>query len=82
MPKPMRNIQVIKEKDAVLVPMKEWERVQSEIVRLRRKVKKAQILQEIRDSVLSLKADLDRPPHLRKFKMTAEELFAELKNGK
>lgn len=82
MPKPMRNIQIIKEKDAVLVPMKEWERVQSEIVRLRRKVKKAKILQDIRDNVLSLKADLNQPPHLRRFKMTAEELFAELKNGK
>ncbi len=80
--KAMRNVQVIKEKNAVLVPVKKWEKVQDELVRLRKKVKKAKILQDIREAVLSLEADLKRPPHLREITMTADELIAELKNGK
>ncbi|MFN0277414.1 MAG: hypothetical protein ACKVRN_02315 [Pyrinomonadaceae bacterium] len=78
----MPNVQILKEKDAVLVPIKDWEKMQREVVRLRKKVKKAEILQDIREAVLSLEADLKRPPNQRRITKTADEFIAELKNGK
>jgi len=82
MDKVMQKQQHIKDKDSVLIPLKDWEKMQKELIRLRKKVKKAKILQEIRESVLSLEADLRRPSHQREIRMTADDLIAELKNGK
>lgn len=78
----MRNIQHIKEKDAVLVPVKDWEKMQKELARLRRKVNKAKILNEIRTAIIEIEEDLKRPKDLRRITMSAEEFLAELKNGK
>jgi len=76
------NIQHIKEKDAVLIPIKDWEKMQNELIRLRKKVNKAKILNEIRTAVIEVEKDLKRPPELRRITMTAEELLAELNNEK
>ena len=78
----MQKLQHIKDNDSVLVPVKDWEKMQKELIRLKKKVKKAKILQEIRESILSLEADLRRPRHEREIRMTADDLIAELKNGK
>ena len=78
----MRNIQHIKDKDAVLVPVKDWEKMQKELARLRRKVNKAKILTEIRTAIIEIEEDLKRPKDLRRITMSAEEFLAELKNGK
>ncbi len=77
----MNNIQHIKEKNAVLVPVKDWEKMQKELIRLRKKVKKAKILQDIKEGVLAIEEDLKRPPHLRRLRKTADEFLAEIGNG-
>lgn len=79
--KAMRNIQVIKEKDAVLVPMKQWEKVQNELIRLRRKANKEKFLKELKASIIELEEDIKRPPSQRKIRKTADEFLAELQNA-
>lgn len=78
----MQNIQHIKEKNAVLVPLKDWEKMQKELVRLRKKVNKAKILSEIRTAIIEIEEDLKRPKELRRITMSADEFLAELKNEK
>ena len=78
----MRNTQYIKDKDAVLVPAKDWDKMQKELIRLRKKVNKAKILSEIRTAIIEIEEDLKRPPALRRITMSAEEFLVELKNGK
>ena len=79
--KAVRNIQVIKEKNAVLVPMKQWEKVQNELIRLRKKANKEKFLRELKASIIELEEDLKRPPSQRKIRKTAEEFLAELQNA-
>lgn len=78
----MSSIQHIKDKNAVLVPIKDWEKMQNELIRLRKKVNKAKILKEIRAAIIEVEEDLERPPELRRVTMTADEFLAELENGK
>ncbi len=54
----MNNIQHIKDKNAVLVPIKDWEKLQKELARLRKRIKKATILTEIRAAVVALEKDI------------------------
>ena len=76
----MQDIEVIKEKNAVLVPIEKWEKVQKELSRLRKKVRKAKILNDIKAAVISIEDDLKRPAHKRKIKKTAYEFLDELLN--
>lgn len=78
----MQNIEHIKDKDAVLIPVKDWEKMQKELVRLRKKVNKAKILNEIRTAIIEIEEDLRRPKELRRITTSAEEFLAELKNEK
>lgn len=54
----MQNIQHIKDKNAVLIPIKEWEKMQKELVRLRRKVAKEKLLRELRTSITAIETDI------------------------
>lgn len=76
----MPNIQHIAEKDAVLVPVKDWEKLQRELVRLRKKVNKDLVLKDIEDSFRSLASDLSREDYDPANEMTAEQLLVELRN--
>lgn len=78
----MQNIELNKEKNAVLVPIKDWEKLQNELIRLRKKVNKAKILKEIKAAIIEVEEDLKRPPESRRVTVTADEFLAELKNGK
>ncbi len=78
----MQNIQHIKDKDAVLVSIKDWEKMQKELFRLRKKVNKARVLAEIKAAIIEIEEDLRRPIELRRIRMTAEEFLADLKNEK
>lgn len=78
----MQNIQHIKDKNAVLVPIKDWEKLQNELIRLRKKVNKAKILKEIKAAIIEIEEDLKRPPESRRVTMTADEFLTELENGK
>ena len=76
----MNNIQHIKDKNAVLVPIKDWEKMQKELVRLRKKVNKTRVLSELRTSIIDLKNDLVRDDYDPANEMSAEEFLAELGN--
>lgn len=54
----MENIQLIEGKNAVLVPLKKWERVQSELVRLRKKVNKAKVLSDLKTAIMSVETEI------------------------
>lgn len=77
----MREIEIIEEKNAVLVPIEKWEKVQSELVRLRKKVKKAKFMGDLRSALLDLKHDLPRPDYDPADEITADELLESLKNA-
>jgi hypothetical protein len=76
----MPNIQHIKEKDAVLVPLKDWEKMQKELARLRKKVNKEKILRELRNTIIEIEEDIKRPEGERRICKTADEFLLELKN--
>ena len=42
----MENIQYLKEQDAVIVPIEHWEKLQKELSRLKKRVNKADVLNE------------------------------------
>lgn len=76
----MQNIEIVKEKNAVLVPLKKWEKLQKELVRLRRKVNKDKVLQDLRDAIIRIESDIEngRKPKGR----DAREFITELMNAK
>ena len=76
----MENIQLIEGKNAVLVPIKKWERVQNELIQLRKRVNKAKVLSEIRNSLRDLEKDLRDPNYNPANEMSADEFLAELRN--
>jgi hypothetical protein len=63
----MPEVQHIKEKNAVLVPIEDWEKVQKELIRLRKRVKKAEILEDIRAAILSMKKNEKKGVDAREF---------------
>jgi DNA polymerase III delta subunit len=76
----MPMIQHIKDKDAVLVPVKDWEKMQKELIRLRRKVNKEKLLREMRNTIVEIETDIKNgvEPKGR----DAHEFLAELMNEK
>lgn len=76
----MQNIQHIKDKDAVLVPVKDWERMQKELVRLRKKVSKEKLLRELQDTIVEIETDIKNGVEPRG--RDAREFVAELVNEK
>lgn len=72
----MQNIQLVEGKDAVLVPLKDWEKMQRDLVRLRKKVNKEKVLRDIRNAVIEIEADIKngREPRGR----DVHEFLAEL----
>ena len=76
----MENVQLIEGKNAVLVPIKKWERVQSELVRLRRKVNKAKVLSDLKAAIISVESDIKSGVEPKG--MDAREFIEELLNEK
>lgn len=76
----MSNIQNIKDKNAVLVPIKDWEKMNKELVRLRKRVKKAKILAEIKAAIITLQNDLKTGKEPKG--IDAREFVNELRNEK
>ena len=72
----MQNVQLVEGKDAVLVPLKDWEKMQRDLVRLRKKVNKEKVLRDIRNAVIEIESDIrnGREPRGR----DAHEFLAEL----
>ena len=76
----MENIQLIEGKNAVLVPIKQWEKVQNELVRLRKKVNEAKILVEIKEAIISIETDIRNGVTPKG--IDAREFINELRNEK
>ena len=76
----MSNIQIIKEKNAVLVPIKDWEKTQKELARLRKKVNKAEVMNDLRAALVDLKIDLASDDYDPDNEMTADEMLEILEN--
>ncbi len=76
----MPNVEIIKEKNAVLVPIKDWERTQRELARLRKKVNKAKYMDDLRNALVDLKKDLADKDYDPDNELTADELLEILKN--
>lgn len=77
----MQDIQYIKDKNAVLVPVERWEKLQSELVRLKKRVSKAAILNELKTSLTELKKDLRTGNPDSKTNISADDFLAELRDA-
>ena len=76
----MESVQHLKDQNTVIVPLKSYERMQREILRLRKKLRKEKLLRELRDSIISVETDIRNgaKPKGR----GAREFIAELMNEK
>lgn len=54
----MQNIRQIEGKEAVVVPLKDWEKMQRDLIRLRKRLKKAEIIAGIKQAVIRIETDL------------------------
>ncbi len=76
----MQNIQYLKDQDAVIVPLQYWEKLQNELLRLKKRVNKADILTDFKKSLTNLKKDLQNENADAKCEISADEFIAELKD--
>lgn len=76
----MQNIQYLKDQNAVLVPIEQWEKLQNELARLKKRVRKAQILTEFKDSLAELKTELRREDYDQNAEFSADDFLTQLKN--
>ncbi len=77
----MQNIEYLKDQNAVLVPLKQWEQLQNELVKLKKRVKKAKILNGFKSSLTNLRKDLQNENYDSQTEISADEFLAELKNA-
>ncbi len=76
----MENIQYLKDQEAVLVPIQQWEKLQNELVRLKKRVKKAEVLAEFKNSLTTLKKDLHDEKYDANRELSADEFLTQLRN--
>ena len=76
----MQNIQYLKDQNAVLVPLQQWEKLQDELAKLKKRVKKAEILTDLKNSLVELKTDLRDENYDANREVSADEFIARLKN--
>lgn len=76
----MQNIQYLKDQNAVLVPLQQWEKLQDELAKLKKRVKKAEILTDFKNSLVKLETDLRDENYDAKREISADEFLAQLKN--
>lgn len=76
----MQNIQYLKDQNAVLVPLQQWEKLQDELAKLKKRVKKAEILTDFKNSLVKLETDLRDENYDANREISADEFLAQLKN--
>ena len=76
----MQNIQYLKDQNAVLVPLEQWKKLQNELAKLKKRVKKAEILTEFKNSLAKLKTDLRDENYDTNAELSADEFIAQLKD--
>jgi len=76
----MESVQHLKDQNTVIVPLKSYERMQREILKLRKKLRKEKLLRELRDSIISVETDIRNG--VKPKGRGAREFIAELMNEK
>ncbi len=76
----MQNIEYLKDRDAVLVPLEQWEKLQSELAKLKKRVKKSEILTDLKKSLAELETDLRDRNYDASKELSADEFLAQLKD--
>lgn len=76
----MQNIEYLKDQNAVLVPVEQWEKLQNELVKLKKRVKKADILNNFKTSLSNLKNDLSDENYNLTRELSADDFIAKLKD--
>ncbi|MCW5959964.1 MAG: hypothetical protein KIS76_07360 [Pyrinomonadaceae bacterium] len=77
----MQNIEYLKDQNAVLVPVEQWEKLQNELATLKKRVKKADVLIDFKSSLTNLKKDLQNENYDSQTEISADDFLAELKNA-
>jgi hypothetical protein len=75
----MQNIQYLKDQDAVIVPIQYWKKLQNELLRLKKRVNKADILTDFKKSLTKLKKDLQNENYGANREISADDFLAQLK---
>ena len=74
----MQNIQYLKDQDAVIVPIEQWEKLQNELARLKNRVNKADVLTDFKKSLTNLKKDLQNENYDANCEISADDFLAQL----
>lgn len=78
----MENIKILENQDAVVVPLERWKRMQNEIKSLKKRLKKAELMVDIKQTLINLKRDLQGPNYNPNKEIEADDFLAELRNAK
>jgi hypothetical protein len=78
--KVMQNVEYLKDQNAVLVPVEQWEKLQNELVRLKKRVKKAEVLTDFKNSLSALKNDLRDENYDANRELAADDFIAKLED--
>ena len=76
----MQNIQYLKDQNAVLVPVEQWEKLQNELIKLKKRVKKSEVLTDFKTSLANLKTNLRDNNLDANRELSADDFIAKLKN--
>ena len=76
----MQNIEYLKDQNAVLVPVEQWEKLQNELARLKKRLNKAHVLTDFKKSLSNLKTDLRDENYDAGNELSADEFITKLKD--
>ncbi len=76
----MQNIEYLKEQNAVLVPLQQWKKLQDELAKLKKRVKKSEVLTDLKKSLAELETDLRDENYNADKELSADNFLAQLKN--
>jgi hypothetical protein len=78
----MQNVKILENQDSVIVPVQRWKRMQNEIKSLRKRLKKAELMIDIKNTLTGLKRNLNDPNYNPGKEIEADEFLDELRNDK
>ena len=76
----MQDIQYLKDQNVVLVPVEQWEKLQNELVKLKKRVRKVEVLTAFKNSLSELKNDLRGENYDANRELSADDFIAKLKD--
>jgi conjugal transfer/entry exclusion protein len=76
----MQNIEYLKDQNAVLVPVEQWEKLQNELIKLKKRLRKAEVLTDFKKSLSELKSNLRDEKYDANSETSADDFLARLKD--